>query len=168
MLLRNGYWLHICNIYFLVACFDKIYCHKSWFIKTYNTGFLKLSDRFFDPYPALLLSLSSLTPLGPDKMVAIEQTIFSKAFYWMKLFYFDTNFTEAVSNHPRVHTSSSVQVTDWFRTDNKPLPEPRVTHYTPCGLNKPQQLTSGLWKQKTIPQCDVYMQCYKLKNIHLV
>ena len=38
-----------------------------------------------------------ITHLPLDKMAAVSQTIFSYAFSWMKILYFDSNFTEVCS-----------------------------------------------------------------------
>ena len=48
-------------------------------------------------YMYFTTDLFILTLLPLDKMATILQTIFSDAFSWMKVLYFDLNFTDACS-----------------------------------------------------------------------
>ena len=63
-------------------------------------------------------------------MAAISQMTVSKAFSWMKLFHFDSNFTEVCSKSPIDNKAALVQEMAWRQTGKKPLPEPMPTQFT--------------------------------------
>ena len=79
-------------------------CHVSfiWTDKDMMTDLSKDKSNSIMPFGITKTVHSELTPLPSltlDKMAAILQT-FSKAFSWMKVLYFDKNFTQVYSQGP--------------------------------------------------------------------
>ena len=70
-------------------------------IVAFETTLLKMADRILRD----ILVLKELTHWGRDKMAAISQTTFSKAFLWMKMYKFRLRFHRGL--FPRVQLTIS-------------------------------------------------------------
>ena len=65
-------------------------------LQTVSTNILQTASLAQD-YSCSFAREPTLTHLPLNKMAAISQTTFSNAFSWMKILYFDSNFTEVCS-----------------------------------------------------------------------
>ena len=89
---------------------------------------LKVSSAKRRPF---CLGLNVLTHWGRDKMADISQTMFSKAFSWMKsfVFWFQFHWSLFLRVQLTINKSALVQVMAWRPTADKPLLEPMLTQF---------------------------------------
>ena len=98
-------------------------------------------------YTVLTKQVHCLTHWGRDKMAAIFQTTFWKAFSWMKMYEFGLIFYWSFVPKVRINNIPAlVQIMAWCRSDDKQLSEPMMVSLLPHICVTRPQLTEPGWR----------------------